>query len=59
MNTVIHVSSIYLRLIHLITPPTSSAQFLFNKKYTYNNTSPQRSPLNQRPLGMVPENGRY
>ena len=55
MNTVIHVSSIYLmthsfnRSSHLFRP------VFFNKKYTYNKTSPQQSPLKQRPLGLVPK----
>ena len=42
-------------LIHLIAPPTSSGQFFFNEKYAYKKISPQRSPLKQQPLGLVPE----
>ena len=57
MTTVIHVNSIYL-MTHLFNTPSHLFRTVFfNKKYTYNKTSPQRSPLKQRPLGLVPEKG--
>ena len=59
MNTVIHVSSIYLMTHSFNRPSHLFRPVFFNKKYTYNKTSQQRSPLKQRPLGFVTENGRY
>ena len=43
------MTHLFNRPSHLFWPD------LFNKKYTYNKSSPQRSPLKQRPLGLVPK----